>query len=43
LAIALLADMVSGAVWRSFKQKDGSYRELISARELKVQVWPKSA
>ena len=38
-----LADMVSGAVWRSFKQQDGSYRGLVSARELRVQVWPKSA
>ena len=28
-----LADMVSGAVWRSFKQQDDSYRQLISARE----------
>ncbi len=38
-----LADMISGAVWRSFKQQDNSYRELVSARELRVQVWPKSA
>ena len=38
-----LADMISGAVWRSFKQQDGSYRGLVSARELRVQVWPKSA
>lgn len=38
-----LADMVSGAVWRSFRQQDGSYRQLIAARELNVRVWPKSA
>jgi hypothetical protein len=36
-----LADMVSGAVWRSFKQEDDSYRQLVSARELKVEVWPR--
>jgi hypothetical protein len=36
-----LADMVSGAVWRSLKDEDGSYRRLISHRELKVQLWPK--
>ena len=35
-----LADMVSGAVWRSFKHQDRSYRRLISHRELRVQVWP---
>lgn len=35
-----LADMVSGAVWRSFTRGDSSYRQLVSARELKVQVWP---
>ena len=36
-----LADMVSGALWRAFKHQDGSYRRLVSARELKVGVWPK--
>ena len=36
-----LADMVSGAVWRAFKHQDGSYRRLVSARELKIEVWPK--
>jgi hypothetical protein len=35
-----LADMVSGAVWRSFKHQDASLRGLISLRELRVQVWP---
>ena len=36
-----LADMVSGAVWRSFKRHDRSNRQLISHRELSVEVWPK--
>jgi hypothetical protein len=36
-----LADMVSGAVWRSFKRRDHSNRRLISDRELSVEVWPK--
>lgn len=35
-----LADMVSGAVWRSLKHQDESCRQLISHRELRVQVWP---
>jgi len=35
-----LADMVSGAIWRSFKHQDASLRRLISLRELRVQVWP---
>ncbi len=35
-----LADMVSGAIWRSFKHQDASYRRLVSHRELRVQVWP---
>ena len=35
-----LADMVSGAVWRSFKHQDVSHRQLIAHRELRVQVWP---
>lgn len=38
-----LADMVSGALWRSFKHQDGSYRALVAARELNVRVWPKGA
>lgn len=38
-----LADMVCGAVARSFKQKDDAseYRKMLGARELSVQVWPK--
>ena len=35
-----LADMVSGAIWRSFKHQDASNRHQISHRELRVQVWP---
>ena len=35
-----LADMVSGAVWHSFKHQDVSHRQLIAHRELRVQVWP---
>ena len=36
-----LADMISGAIWRSFHHQDRSYRQIVSARELGVQVWPK--
>jgi hypothetical protein len=36
-----LADMVSGAIWRSFRHRDRSYRRIVSARELRVQVWPR--
>ena len=35
-----LADMVCGAVWHSIKHGDNSYRQLIAARELSVEVWP---
>jgi hypothetical protein len=35
-----LADMVSGAVWRSFKRHDDTGRSLVAHRELKVQVFP---
>lgn len=35
-----LADMVCGAVWHSVKHGDNSYRQLIAARELSVEVWP---
>jgi hypothetical protein len=35
-----LADMVSGAVWRSLTRDDASFRQLVSSRELKVQLWP---
>lgn len=35
-----LADMVCGAVWHSVRHCDRSYRKLIGARELRVQVWP---
>lgn len=39
-----LADMVCGAVARSYnsdKDERGEYRRLISAREARVQFWPK--
>lgn len=36
-----LADMVSGAIWRSLRHHDASLRRLIAHRELRVQVWPK--
>ena len=39
-----VADMVCGAVARSYNQQKkecGIYRELVSHRELRVQVWPK--
>lgn len=38
-----MADMVCGAVARSFKEKDDAqiYRKLISHREMYVQFWPK--
>lgn len=39
-----LADMVSGAVFRSFKTEKANrmeFRRLLNARELGVQVWPK--
>jgi hypothetical protein len=39
-----LADMVSGAVFRSFKTEKKNrmeFRRLLNARELDVQVWPK--
>ena len=36
-----LVDMVSGAVWRSFTRNDASYRSLVAARELAVDVWPR--
>ena len=35
-----LADMISGALWRSLKRDDASFRQLVSSRELKVQIWP---
>lgn len=37
-----LADMIAGAVHRSFSQKGDRnvYRPMIKAREMKVQVWP---
>ena len=35
-----LADMVCGAVWHSIKHGVHSYRQLIAARELSVEVWP---
>ena len=35
-----LADMVCGAVWHSIRHGDNSYRQLIAARELSVEVWP---
>jgi hypothetical protein len=38
-----LADMISGAIWRAFARHDGSYRRLISARELKLEVYPRRA
>ena len=36
-----LADMVSGAIWRSYRHRDPSFCHLISHRQLRVQVWPK--
>jgi hypothetical protein len=38
-----MADMICGAVARSFKEKDDAqvYRNLISHREVYVQFWPK--
>lgn len=39
-----LADMISGAVARSFRMGDGtrwSFRRIIRPREFRVQVWPK--
>lgn len=38
-----MADMVCGAVARSFKEKKDSqvYRQLVSHREMYVQLWPK--
>ncbi len=35
-----LADMVSGALWKAFTHDDGSYRELLSSREARVDVVP---
>jgi hypothetical protein len=35
-----LADMVSGALWKAYAHDDGSYRELISSREARVEVVP---
>lgn len=35
-----LADMVCGVVWHSIKHGDNSYRQMIVARELSVEVWP---
>lgn len=38
-----LADMIAGAVHRSYSSKDdkNDYRKLISAKEVSIQVWPK--
>jgi len=36
-----LADMVSGSLWQAFTRNDGSYRQLVSAREAAVEVWPR--
>jgi Protein of unknown function (DUF3800) len=35
-----LADMICGAVARSISRDDRSYRDLISAREFSVRIWP---
>ena len=35
-----LADMISGTLWKSFTHQDGSYRRLVLAREVSVEVWP---
>jgi hypothetical protein len=38
-----LADMIFGAVARSYTQKDDAetYRRLVAHREIYVQFWPK--
>ena len=39
-----LADMVTGAINRSLssnRKKNGGFREMINAREIYVQIWPK--
>ena len=38
-----LADMIAGAVYRSFTKKGDKdiYRKMLSAKEIYVQVWPK--
>lgn len=39
-----LADMVSGAIFRSFRYEKKNrrfFRDIVSARELRVQVWPR--
>ena len=37
-----LADMIAGAIHRSFTKKEDKaiYRQIIQSREMKVQVWP---
>lgn len=35
-----MADMVCGAIWRCCARDDPAYRQMIAARELRVQVWP---
>jgi U3 small nucleolar ribonucleoprotein component len=38
-----LADMICGAVMRSYNSSDSSFRELVKKREKFVQLWPRAS